>query len=111
LEKANIKLHKEMEMLLSATGTGRSAEGCGKSSSESQRKAALKKRKAIKGGVALCTLTKLVTVVPANGGARRGLNKRKVKGKLMGFLETRCDGDFGVDDVLQLLSVFFDVNL
>jgi hypothetical protein len=72
LKKANIKLQQEMDMLLSVAGTDRSAEGRGKSNSESQRKALLKKRKVVKGGVAVRPLTKLITAPLVAGGARRG---------------------------------------
>mmetsp|Transcript_42169 Transcript_42169/g.75691 ORF Transcript_42169/g.75691 Transcript_42169/m.75691 type:complete len:366 (-) Transcript_42169:6-1103(-) len=110
LKKANIKLQQQMELLLSVAGTVRPAEGRGKSNSESQRKAILKKRKAIKGCVAVRPLTKLITVPSVTGGARRGWYKREVKGKLMGFLEARYNGGCGGNTVLQLLSGFFDEN-
>jgi hypothetical protein len=110
LKKANIKLQQQMELLLSVAGTDRSAECRGKSNSESQRKALLKKRKAIKRDVAVRPLPKLITVPSVTGGARRGWYKREVKGKLMGFLEARYDGGCGGNTVLPLLSGFFDEN-
>jgi hypothetical protein len=99
-----------MELLLSVTGTDRSAEGRGKSNNESQRKVVLKKRKAIKVGVAARPLMKLITVPCVSGGARRGWYKREVKGKLLSFLEARYNGGCGENTVLLLLSGFFDEN-
>jgi hypothetical protein len=73
LKKANIKLQQHMERLLIVAGTDRSAEGRGKSNSESQRQAILKKRKAIKGGVAVHPVTKFKTVPSVCGRCASGL--------------------------------------
>jgi hypothetical protein len=94
-KKANIKIQQRMELLLNVARTDQSAEGRGKTISESQRKALLKKRKAIKGSVAVRPLRKLITVPSVTGGARRGWYKREVKGKLIRFLEARYDGGCG----------------